>query len=405
VNSTDPAFWTRLGKLYALLVFKPDTDPKSDEVNRVNGIFRKAADRAGDDPAILKDVADYYASSQQLKEAIPLYLRVLDLQPDDANAREKLATGLVLTNQRTKAIELLQEMIKERPEKYQAYDLLAQVFDDQARALQRDNKVEEAKAAFAKAAANYEQSVLINPRHGMTYIRLAEVLLGPLKQPERATTVLTDARQRFPDVPELVYYLALAQREAKHAQQAVATFEEALNESELDGGGIANARFYFDYGVAAEQAALYDKAADLFKKSIALDPPNAAETYNYLGYMWADHNMHLEEAADMIKRAIQMDPDNGAFLDSLGWIEFRQGKFDQALNDLLRAAQNMTKDDPIVFEHVGDAYLKLNRIPQALEAWQKALLLDPQNKPLAEKVDHAKTKMSKGAPAKPNPMQ
>jgi tetratricopeptide (TPR) repeat protein len=403
-ESKDPAFWTRLGKLYALLLFKPDNDSNPEHLALVNQVFKKAADNAGKDPAVLKEVADYYASSQQLKEAIPLYLRVLDLQPDDTNAREKLAAGFIATNQSAKAVELLQEIIKQRPERYETYDLLAQVLDDQARTLQRDNKNDEAKTLFAKAAANYEQSVLINPRKGITYIRLAELLLGPLRDPQRAVKVLRDARQRFPGVPDIVYYLALAQREAKQTQEAVATFEEALRESELSGAGTATARFYFDYGVAAEQAGLYDKAADLLKKSIALDPANAAETYNYLGYMWADHNMHLDEAADMIKRALQLDPNNGAYLDSLGWVEYRQGKYEQALHDLNRAVQNMTKDDPVVFDHIGDTNLKLNRIAHALEAWQKAVGLDPANKKIAEKIENAKTKMSKGAAARPNPM-
>jgi tetratricopeptide (TPR) repeat protein len=404
IQSDNPVFWTRLGKLYALLVFKPDAEPKADEVTRVNEIFKKAVEHAADDPAVLKEVADYYASSQQIKEAIPLYLRVLELQPDDANAREKLAAGFVLTNQRANAVEMLEEIIKQHSEKYQPYDLLAQVLDDQARALQRENKGEQAKALFAKAAANYEQSLLINPAHAITYIRLAELLLGPVKDAERAVKILNEARRRFPAASEMAYYLAIALREAKHPQQAVVTFEEALHETELEGGEIANARFYLDYGAAAEQAGLYDKAADLFKKSIALDPANAAEACNFLGYMWAEHNMHLDEAADMIKRALQIDPNNGAYLDSLGWVEFRQGKFDQALSDLLRAAQNMTRDDPVVFEHIGDTYLKLNRMSQALEAWQKAITLDPQNKKLAEKIDNAKTKMSKGQSANPNPI-
>src|SRR4029079_11330126 len=156
-NSKNPAFWTRLGKLYALLVFKPDTDAKPEEIARVNEVFKKAADRAGDDPAVLKEVADYYASSQQLKEAIPLYLRVLDLQPDDANAREKLAAGFIVTHQRAKAIELLGEIIKQRPERYEAYDLLAQVLDDQARTLQRENKNAEANAWCTKAARPYDK--------------------------------------------------------------------------------------------------------------------------------------------------------------------------------------------------------------------------------------------------------
>ncbi len=405
VRSDDPTFWTKLGKLYASIVFRPGSESKPDEIARVNEIFKRAAERAGEDSATLKDVADYYASSQQIKEAIPLYLRVLELQPDDVNAREKLATGFVLTNQRAKAVEMLEQIIKQHPEKYQPYDLLAEVLDDEARSLQRANQIEQAKAEFAKAAANYEQSLLINPTRAGTYMRLAELLLGPVKDAGRAVKLLTEARSRFADAPEIIYYLALAQREAKHAQQAVATFEEALHQAELEDNEIVNARFYFNYGATAEQAGLYEKAADLFRKSIALDPANAAEAYNYLGYMWAEHNLHLDEADDMIKHALKIEPNNGAYLDSLGWLEFRQGKFEQALADLLRAAKNMAQDDPVVFEHIGDTYLKLTRVPQALEAWQKAIALDPQNKKLAEKIESTKTTMTKGDPARRDPLQ
>lgn len=406
VRSDDASFWTRLGKLYAAVLFKPDSQPKPDELKRVNEIFKKAVENAKDDPAILKDVADYYASSQQLKEAIPLYLRVIELQPDDANAREKLATGFILTDQRGKAVELLEQIIKEHPEKYQPYDLLAQVLDDEARSLQRENRLEEAKAKFAKVAANYEQSLLINPNHAGTYLRLAELLLGSLKDPERAVKFLAEARRRFSGAPEIVYYLAIAQREAKQTQRAVATFEEALREAQLDQDNeIVNAKFYFNYGVTAEQAGLYDKAADLLRRSITLDPANAAEAYNYLGYMWADLNVHLDEAKEMIQRALEIEPNNGSYLDSLGWVEFRQGKFDQALADLLRAVKNMDREDPIVFEHIGDTYLKLHRVPEALESWQKAFALDPKNKKLAEKIESTKTTISSGSSAKTNSRQ
>ena len=406
VKTNDASFWTRLGKLYAAVLFTPDAQPKPEELKRVNEIFKKAVANAGDDPAILKDVADYYAASQQLKEAIPLYLRVIELQPDDANAREKLATGFILTDQRGKAVELLEQIIKEHPEKYQPYDLLAQVLDDEARSLQRENRLDEAKARFAKVAANYEQSLLINPNHAGTYLRLAELLLGPLKNPERAVKFLAEARRRFPGAPEIVYYLAIAQREAKQTQRAVATFEEALREAQLDQNNeIVNAKFYFNYGVTAEQAGLYEKAADLLRRSIALDPTSAAEAYNYLGYMWADHNMHLDEAKEMIERALQIEPNNGSYLDSLGWVEFRQGKFDQALADLLRAVKNLDREDPIVFEHIGDTYLKLQRVPEALESWQKAFALDPKNSKLAEKIESTKTMIGSGSSAKTSSTQ
>ena len=404
VHSTDPNFWIRLGKLYVAILFKSDSQPKPDELKKTNEIFKKAAEYAADDPGVLKDVADYYAASQQLKDAIPLYLRVLELQPDDANAREKLATGFVLTNQRDKAVEMLEQIIKEHPEKYQPYDLLAQVLDDEARSLQRANRIEEAKAKFAKVAANYEQSLLINPNHAGTYVRLAELLLGALRDPDRAVKLLAEARRRFPGAPEIVYYLAIAQREAKQSQQAVATFEEALHEAQLEEeDDFINAKFYFNYGAAAEQAGLYEKAADLLRKSIALDPANSAEACNYLGYMWADHNMKLDEAELMIRHALESEPNNASYLDSLGWVEFRKGEFDQALDDLLRAAKTAEREDPVVFEHIGDTYLKLNRTREALEAWQKALTLDPKNKNLADKIQTTKKTIGKQLPEKTNP--
>jgi tetratricopeptide (TPR) repeat protein len=406
IRSNDANFWMRLGKLYVAILFKSDSQPKPDELKRTNEIFKKAAEHAGDDPAILKDVADYYAASQQLKEAIPLYLRVLELQPDDANAREKLATGFILTNQRGKAVEMLEQIIKEHPEKYQPYDLLAQVLDDEARSLQRAKKLDEAKATFAKVAANYEQSLLINPNHVGTYLRLAELLLGPLKDADRAVRLLTEARRRFQGAPEIVYYLAIAQSEAKQTQQAVATFEEALHEAQLDpDNDMLNARFYFNYGATTEQAGLYDKAADLLRKSIALDPANSAEACNYLGYMWADHNMNLDEAETMIKRALELEPNSASYLDSLGWVEFRKGKFDQSLSNLLLAAKTADHDDPVVFEHIGDAYFKLNRISEALESWQKALALDPKNKNLANKIERTKAPVGSGPSTKTNPTQ
>jgi tetratricopeptide (TPR) repeat protein len=406
VGSNDASFWMRLGKLYVAILFKSDSLPKPDELKRTNEIFKKAADDAGDDPAILKDVADYYAASQQLKEAIPLYLRVLELQPDDANAREKLATGFILTNQRGKAAEMLEQIIKEHPEKYQPYDLLAQVLDDEARSLQRAKKLDEAKAIFAKVAANYEQSLLINPNHVGTYLHLAELFLGPLKDADRAVRLLTDARRRFLGAPEIVYYLAIAQSEAKQTQQAVATFEEALHEAQLDPDNeMLNAKFYFNYGATAEQAGLYDKAADLLRKSIALDPANAAEGYNYLGYMWADHNLNLDEAETMIRRALELEPNNASYLDSLGWVQFRKGKFDQALSNLLLAAKTADHDDPVIFEHIGDTYLRLNRISEAVESWQKALALDPKNKNLANKIERTKAPTGNGPPTKTNPTQ
>jgi tetratricopeptide (TPR) repeat protein len=113
--------------------------------------------------------------------------------------------------------------------------------------------------------------------------------------------------------------------------------------------------------------------------------------------------MNLDEAELMIRRALEGEPNNASYLDSLGWVEFRKGQFERALDDLQRAAKTAEHEDSVVFEHLGDTYLKLNRTREALEAWQKALALDPKNKNLVDKIQTTKKMMGKELPIRTNP--
>jgi tetratricopeptide (TPR) repeat protein len=87
--------------------------------------------------------------------------------------------------------------------------------------------------------------------------------------------------------------------------------------------------------------------------------------------MLADRGVRLDEAVGLIQRALAEEPFNGAFLDSLGWAYFKQGKFERARKELERAVAR-TAYDPTVREHLGDVYAKLGRPAQALAEWSKA---------------------------------
>ena len=127
-----------------------------------------------------------------------------------------------------------EQIIKQHPEKYQSYDLLAGLLDDSGRALEREKKTEQARAAFAKAAVNYEQSLVINPLRPGPYLHLAELLLGPLKDQERAVRALKEAREHFRQAPEIVYYLAIALREAGVSPDAWTIDAFDLNERSVE---------------------------------------------------------------------------------------------------------------------------------------------------------------------------
>ena len=118
--------------------------------------------------------------------------------------------------------------------------------------------------------------------------------------------------------------------------------------------------------------------------------------------MWIERSENLEEAGQLIHRALELEPANGAYIDSLGWLYFKQGKFNEALTELLRAAELLPEPDAVVFEHIGDACDKLGRKAEAVLYWQKALQLDPQSKDVGAKLDKAAEKVAKQPQARPS---
>ena len=90
------------------------------------------------------------------------------------------------------------------------------------------------------------------------------------------------------------------------------------------------------------RGAMYEKMNNLdaaeaqFRKVLEINPQNAG-AMNYLGYMLADRNIRLQEAFKLIAKAVELEPNNGAYLDSLGWVNFRLGKLDEAETALRRA--------------------------------------------------------------------
>ena len=81
----------------------------------------------------------------------------------------------------------------------------------------------------------------------------------------------------------------------------------------------------------------------------------------------------------------EVDPENGAYMDSLGWVYFKKGMFEEALKQLETASQLI--EDPVVFEHLGETYIKLGKQEEAAQAWKKALEIDPENEEVKKKIE------------------
>jgi tetratricopeptide (TPR) repeat protein len=139
-----------------------------------------------------------------------------------------------------------------------------------------------------------------------------------------------------------------------------------------------------------ELAALYDgwgRYDEALKRVIVLYDKNRedASLANFYGYLLAEKGAELDRAEELLRKALAAEPENGYFLDSLGWIRFKEGRFREALDILLKAADKAT-DDAVIWEHIGDTYVKLNETSHAREAYRKSLAIDPKAEKVSEKM-------------------
>ena len=136
-----------------------------------------------------------------------------------------------------------------------------------------------------------------------------------------------------------------------------------------------------------ELAMLYERdnqmrsAERLLRQVIALDA-GFAHAYNALGYSLADRNQRLPEALALITRALEISPQDPAILDSMGWVKFRMGKFQEAVEYLERAYAR--RPDGEIAAHLGEALWKLNRKEEAQRIWAQGVAQDAANTVLRE---------------------
>jgi len=138
-----------------------------------------------------------------------------------------------------------------------------------------------------------------------------------------------------------------------------------------------NPTLLYDRAMLYESTDQMDKAeADLLQ--IIKDDPKNFEAYNALGYSLADHDMQLDKAYEYVQKANEMSPDNAAIIDSLGWAEYKLGKYTEA-EAHFKQALDMSIEDSELYIHLYKTLLKLDKVGEAQEVIKKAGELFPNN--------------------------
>ena len=358
----DSAFLIDLAEMYA--AFSVSAPGQNVEAKKqALATFERAAKLNPTNPAQLQKLGDGFALLGAPQQAEEVYRKLLDRFPNLPGLREKLAEIYLRKQDREKAAEQLEAIIRNTPTNPQAHYFLGGIEFEQKK--------------WKEAAEHYQNAILVNASFEPAYYDLALSQIY-LNKAQEALGTLEKAKKRFKESFTSEFFAAIAYGRMKDYSNAITRFTAAEVIGRATDTNRLTHTFYYHMGGAFERAQNYEEAERYLKKSLDLSPDHT-EAMNYLGYMWAERGVKLDEARGLIEKAVKAEPKNAAYLDSLAWVLFKLDKPKEALTWMLKALEYSEEPDATLYDHLGDIYLALKEAGRARDAWKKSLEIEPKD--------------------------
>jgi tetratricopeptide (TPR) repeat protein len=346
-------------------------------------------------------------SAERREEARALLEEFVAASPDDEELRMLYGQLLVEEEEYVSARTEFERLLNGKPKDPDALFALGilslQLEDiDQARiyltrlyqtGVRRDEatyylgQVEEEAENFQAALDWYAKTGDANDVEAQVRAALIHAKLGDV---DRAREIVQQLRDQSPGNAEGLYLVeAEILEEVGRPDQVLGVYEAALA-AFPDSAELRYARAMY-----AVKGDLLDLAeSDL--RAIIDSNPDHADALNALGYTLADRTDRLEEARELIEKAHALKPDEPAILDSMGWVQYRLGNLEVALDYLRRALDAMS--DGEIAAHLGEVLWAMGRRDEAWQVWEAALEDHPEHDYLSKVVSRYRLTRVQTAP-------
>jgi tetratricopeptide (TPR) repeat protein len=288
-----------------------------------------------------------YDNMDNLKAAADEYKKALEYDPYSSAINLRLSFDYIKLGQYESAMKQLKCAIKASSEDTGPHFLLAFLYT--------------ARSKFDDAASEYKKILAKDPEEPSALSSLADIYVLQGKSKE-ALLIYAKLAQYKDIAPLALFNMGILYSSLDNFNAAEYCLKRAIFECEKEvrfGELIEEAHIlHFYISTLYEKNGDYTKAEGHLKRAIYLYPDDH-EALNYLGYMYAERNEHLDEAIALIKKALEFEPDNGAYLDSLGWAYFKKGMLKEALFNLEKAQEAMP--DHEIEGHLKEVKEKLKR--------------------------------------------
>ena len=323
-----------------------------------------------------RELAELYVAQNRLHEALQSYERVVTIRPEQKSARNHLGQLYLQTGDYPAAIETFLSVLSPLEEQSKTNNVMGRTTHNVSEA---EIEAHHGISLAYQAQDDFEHSEF----HITRVINLLE---------ERANRIQTGWRTRNRERAELTkriqearYTLGQIYLKFNVPRKAVRTFTRILAVDDKYVPALSG------IGMAYQMQDDVKRAETYLRRAIELSAEEELpDAYNALGYLYAEQGINLDEAAALVQRALKSVPKSGAYLDSLGFIYFKQGKLDAAIENLEQALRYLP-DTPEILLHLAEAYLGKGLKQKALQTLEQAVLLEPSNAELRQRLDAVKS--------------
>ncbi|MEM7439977.1 MAG: tetratricopeptide repeat protein [Pseudomonadota bacterium] len=255
------------------------------------------------------------------------------------------------------------------------YARLAEYLNPSTEAVLMTAEILQDQRQFDLATRTYARVPQDDPMFLNAELGRADALMDAEKL-DAAIEVLRGLTRSHADVPRVHMSLGDALRSAERYGEATEAYDVAVDM--LPDPAPNHWFLFYARGITNERENDWEQAEIDFRRALELNPDQPS-VLNYLGYSLVEFGVKLDEAQAMIEKAVDQRPNDGYITDSLGWVLYRLGKYQEAVSPMEKAV-SLVPDDPIINDHLGDVYWVVGREREARFQWRRALSFDPEEK-------------------------
>jgi Tfp pilus assembly protein PilF len=386
---------------------------KMNDVDGAAKVLDQLIARNPDEPRYYALQAELYENNKQPDKAAAAYRKLQDMFPADPIAQLSLAGYYRKNNDKAKYEEYVKKAIvnkdldaetqislllpylqelnsdsSKRQEGMQLAGQLAEQHKSNAKVLAFYGDVLSLNDQREKAAVEYKKSLAIDPSAYSVW----QQLLYSYTDRKNADSLIVysgKALRLFPNQAVIHYLNVIGHFNKREYTDAIRSMNRAIDIQPEDNPELL-AEMYSSVGDAYNTIKEYTLSDSSYEKAMKLDPKNPTVLNNYSYYL-SLRGVRLDDAEKMSRESLQLRPNEATFMDTYGWILYKQGKYEKAKEYIRKAIDtNEQRADATVYEHLGDIFYKLNSVDKAVEYWRIAREKGSDNKLIDKKIQERK---------------